>query len=87
MQYLDSLNRYTAVGLLVGTDASVLHAQDTRGRTALMHACAADGHKIVKMLLKKGADASLTDSDGKTARDHAEAGGHAKSLKQLSKHG
>lgn len=80
-------NRYAVAGLLVGTDASVINAQDTRGRTALMHACAAGGHKIVKMLLKRGADASPTDSNGKTARDHAEAGGHAKSLKQLSKHG
>jgi len=80
-------NRYAVAGLLVGTDASSIDAQDSRGRTALMHACSAGGRKIVKMLLKKGADASLTDSNGKTARDHAEAGGHAKCLKHLSKLG
>lgn len=48
-----------------------------------MHASAVGASKIVKMLLKKGADATLTDYKGNTAADYAEAGGHAKTLKRL----
>jgi ankyrin repeat protein len=38
----------------------------------------AQGHlAAVRKLLESGADKSLKDRSGRTARDHAQAGGHA----------
>lgn len=76
-------DHYKEVGLLVGSYDSNINARDNTGETALMHACAVGGHTIVKLLLKKGADPSLTDNGGKTAHDYAEANGDGKTLKRL----
>jgi ankyrin repeat protein len=45
--------------------------------TALMMASAQGHVAAVRKLLESGADKSLKDRNGKTARDHAAAGGHA----------
>ena len=76
-------NNYAVTGLFIGKDDSNINAQDNTGKTALMHAAAVGGSKIVKMLLKKGADPSVADNDGRTALDYAEASGNAKTLKRL----
>jgi ankyrin repeat protein len=76
-------NNYAVAGLFVGKDEANINAHDSAGKTALMHASAVGGSKIVKMLLKKGADPALTDNEGKTALDYADASGDAKTLKRL----
>lgn len=76
-------NNYKVTGLMVGTDDSNINAQDSTGKTALMHAAAVGASKIVKMLLKKGADPTVTDNEGKTALNYAEASGHAKTQQRL----
>jgi ankyrin repeat protein len=76
-------NNYGVAGLFVGKDEANINAQDNVDRTALMHASAVGASKIVKMLLKKGADPALTDNEGKTALDYADASGDAKTLKRL----
>ncbi len=78
-------NNYAVAGLFVGKDDSNINAQDNAGKTALMHAAAVGGSKIVKVLLKKGADSSLNDNKGKTAADYAEAGSQAKTVKRLTR--
>jgi ankyrin repeat protein len=45
--------------------------QDNRGRTALMIAAELGHRSAVELLLAHGADASLLDKQGKTARDLA----------------
>jgi hypothetical protein len=50
--------------------------RDNRGMTALMIASAQGQLAAVRKLLESGADKSLKDRSGKTARDHAAAGGH-----------
>ena len=74
---------YKASGLLVGSDDSTINAQDSSGKTALMYAAGVGSNNIVKMLLKKGADPSVTDNHGQTAVDYAEANGHEKVSRRL----
>ena len=55
------------------------------GGTAL-HWCARqkdDSAEVVEVLLKNGADPTLTDAFGKTALDYAKAGGHARVAEAL----
>jgi ankyrin repeat protein len=47
-----------------------------RGMTRLMTAAAAGSPEDVKVLLAHGADATLTDWEGRTAADYARTAGH-----------
>jgi ankyrin repeat protein len=44
-----------------------VNARDNKGRTALMSACSAERFDIVQMLLARGADPNLQNTDGDTA--------------------
>jgi ankyrin repeat protein len=59
-------------------------SRDNRGMTALMMASAQGHLAAVRKLLESGADKSLKDRSGKTARDHAAAGGHAEVVNVLA---
>lgn len=48
-----------------------INLQDEAGQTALMRACQSSQHKIVKTLLKKGAQPAIKDNEGKTALEVA----------------
>ncbi|CAG0890467.1 unnamed protein product [Cyprideis torosa] len=48
-----------------------INEPDTNGRTALMYAASCAYPSLVQLLLKRGADRSLRDSNGKSAFDHA----------------
>ena len=58
--------------------------QDNRGMTALMIASSEGYGAAVQELLDRGADRSLKDREGKTARDHAAAAGHDDIVKILT---
>ena len=49
-----------------------VNARNEFGWTALMYAAEAGAAETVRILLKAGADASVKDTDGKTAWDHAQ---------------
>ena len=55
---------------------SKVNAQDRRGYTALMHACAAGHEAIVQLLLSFHADTTIQSSGGLTALHLAAAAGH-----------
>ncbi len=54
------------VTLLLDKGAEI-HAQDSAGQNALLHACGAQKWDIAKLLLEKGAHVNAPDSDGNTA--------------------
>lgn len=65
----------TAVQMLVEAGAAV-NEQDSEGWSPLFYAAANNNLDIVKYLLSKGADKSLTDIGGKRACDYAEKKGY-----------
>lgn len=71
-------------GMLLNYSANI-NAVDHKGYTALMHAVNGKNNAKVEMLLKKGADASITAKDGKTALSLAREIGSAKLTKLISK--
>jgi uncharacterized protein len=54
---------------------NALNAKDKRGRTALMKGAHWGSHKVVRLLVKAGANLHIKDDSGKTALAHAEEGG------------
>ena len=48
-----------------------INATDKQGQTALMHAAAANNRLAICWLVAKGADATIKDKKGKTARDYS----------------
>lgn len=65
-------NRF-AVQYLVEHQYYDVNCKDKRGNTALIVATKYGDAEIVKLLLDLGADATLTDKEGKTALDHAKS--------------
>ena len=51
--------------------------------SALMEAASAGQQEAVALLLEHGADPSLRDPEGRTAADHATAGGHSDLARRL----
>ncbi|KAL5495278.1 hypothetical protein ACEPAI_741 [Sanghuangporus weigelae] len=65
------------LGAFIGSHAGIdVNAIDEYGFTALHLACDRGNVESVKVLLRKGADASLKDSDGLSALELAEEAGH-----------
>jgi len=62
----------TATGVLIQHGAPV-DAQDSKGRTALMHACMVGEVECVRLLLAAYADRNIRDHSGFAARDYAES--------------
>lgn len=81
---------YEKVRLLVerGVPLSGINARSALGNTALILAARpANSHRAVELLLARGADAKATNNWGATALMAAAAGGDAKSVRALLKHG
>lgn len=64
------------VELLLAYGASVHAREDTQGYTALLWAAHRGHATTVELLLRHGADPERRDREGRTATDHARAGGH-----------
>lgn len=62
--------------MLIGRNADV-NLQDERGFTALMTAAETGSPEVVKLLLEHGADATMTNCDGKTAMSIAQSFTHS----------
>jgi ankyrin repeat protein len=60
-------------------------AQQTGGYTPLHEAALNGNDELVALLLAHGADATVTDDDGRTAADHAERAGHVETAARLSR--
>lgn len=70
------------------TAGAVVDSRDMMGRTALMYASTGPFPEAVKILLDKGADPNVVDSDEHfTALMHAAAEGHLEVVKVLMSHG
>ncbi|MEM7244963.1 MAG: ankyrin repeat domain-containing protein [Acidobacteriota bacterium] len=67
--------QHDAVGLMLQLGADVNAPDPSDGRTALHRAAAVGYPEVVEQLLAAGADASIADGEGATARQLAEAGG------------
>ncbi|TVQ92376.1 MAG: hypothetical protein EA400_03955 [Chromatiaceae bacterium] len=72
-----SNNHAELLDLLLEHGAMIDAKERTQGFTALIWAAQRGQHDAVASLLRQGADRSLPDHTGQTARDHAEAEGHA----------
>ena len=70
LMYAASYNGPNAIAELI-VDLAEVNAQSAAGWTALMYA-ARDNPEVVEALLTRGADPTLTNSDGQTALDIAE---------------
>ena len=57
---------------IISADPDIVQASDESGATLLHFAAAAGRVDVVKLLLDKGADASMANYDGETALDLAE---------------
>jgi len=73
--------------LLETSNASTLNAQSAKGCTALYLAAEEGADPIVQLLLTRGADAALADSDGGTPLMRASAFGHERCALVLLKAG
>ena len=59
-----------------GAPVNARQGQDEGGFTSLMEAALNGQLDMVELLMRHGADPFMKDHDGKTAADHARAGGH-----------
>jgi ankyrin repeat protein len=72
-----------SVKVLIEHHADV-NLQDTKGRTALMHAAAGRYSDALPLLLENGADPNARNNDGKTALDLADASNNMAAIAVLS---
>ena len=75
---------YEIVALLLEYNADINHKTLSQGYTALMKAARAGDPKLLKFLLKKGADPKLRSKYGKTARGEAMERYRNKSLSRVA---
>jgi ankyrin repeat protein len=71
------------VNLLLEAGANPDLADNAEGFTALMYAAAEGQLEVVRALLGHGANATLRDKDGDTARDFAARNGHTEIARRL----
>lgn len=64
---------------------AAVDAQDDFGKTALMFATEKEDSEIIKLLLRKGADVSVSNAKTVTATEIARERGHASIIKLLSR--
>jgi ankyrin repeat protein len=83
LMYAASGPNYQTVQLLLDNQADPNVADRAEGWTALMFAAAEGQADVVQTLLRYGADATLRDVDGESARDFAINNGHAKIVQML----
>ncbi|XP_067943351.1 putative ankyrin repeat protein RF_0381 [Watersipora subatra] len=70
------------VELLLECSESINHP-DSGGRTPIIWACSVGSHTATRMLIKAGADVTLTDSDGLTGLHCAASHGHSEVIDVL----
>jgi ankyrin repeat protein len=85
LMYAASGSNVDTVALLLEAGAEVNAADNDEKFTALMLAAAEGQAKVVEVLLKHNADATLRDADGETAREFAVKNGHAEVVRLLAK--
>lgn len=76
--------RLTVVSVLTEEPQIDINARNVNGATALHRAAAQGFAEIGRVLLDRGADASLADHEGRTAQDYARESGHTALLAELS---
>jgi ankyrin repeat protein len=84
LMYASKRSFNDTAALLLDKGANVNTQSKKRGISALMLAAVADNEELVRMLLEHGADASLTDIFGRTARDLAKRKGNVEMAELLS---
>ena len=72
--------------VLIAAGADINATDTLYGRTALTAAVMGLGDYHIRVLLKLGVDATLTDADGDTALDKARKQGHTKAVRWIEKH-
>ena len=73
-----------AAEVLIEHGANINYQDPMMGMTALMGVCFKGSTELTKLLLDKGADASIKNKSGETALDFAKKGGHAAVAELLS---
>ena len=77
-------NRADIVKILLDQKELRIDHRDDLGATALHYAAKKGLAELVKLLVKHGADPTITDSQGRTAKIYAQTGGHEELAKVLS---
>jgi ankyrin repeat protein len=87
LHYASAEGSTDCVRTLLTVRSCDIHSRDSRGTTPLHWAAAANQPSVLQLLLRRGADRSLRDSDEMTAVEHAEVRGHTECAHILHNYG